>query len=71
MSENKKEMTLDEAFLELDGIIEALESREITLEESFSRYQQGMELVKKCSEKIDTVEKKVLVLNEDGETYEF
>ena len=55
MSENKKEMTLDEAFLELD----------------FSRYQQGMELVKKCSEKIDTVEKKVLVLNEDGETYEF
>lgn len=71
MSENKKETTLDEAFLELDGIIEALESREITLEESFHKYQQGMELVKRCSEKIDTVEKKVLVLNEDGETYEF
>lgn len=71
MSENEKEMTLDEAFLELDGIIEALESREITLEESFSKYQQGMELVKKCSEKIDTVEKKVLALDENGETYEF
>ena len=71
MSENEKEMTLDEAFLELDGIIEALESREITLEESFSKYQQGMEFVKKCSEKIDTVEKKVLALDENGETYEF
>lgn len=71
MSENEKEVTLDEAFLELEGIIVALESREITLEESFSRYQQGMTLVKKCSEKIDTVEKKVLVLSDDGETYEF
>lgn len=71
MSENREEMTLDEAFLKLDGIVEALESREITLEESFLKYQQGMELVKQCSEKIDKVEKKVLVLNEDGETYEF
>lgn len=71
MSENKEEMTLDEAFLKLDGIVEALESSSITLEESFQKYQQGMELVKTCSEKIDTVEKKVLVLNEDGEAYEF
>jgi exodeoxyribonuclease VII small subunit len=71
MPENKEEMTLDEAFLKLDRIVEALESSSITLEESFQKYQQGMELVKTCSEKIDTVEKKVLVLNEDGEAYEF
>lgn len=71
MSENREEMTLDEAFLKLDEIVEALESSSITLEESFQKYQQGMELVKMCSEKIDTVEKKVLVLNEEGEAYEF
>ena len=71
MTEKKEEITLDEAFLALDGIIEALESHEITLEESFQKYKQGMELVKTCSEKIDVVEKKVLILNEDGETYEF
>ena len=71
MTEKKEEITLDEAFLALDGIIEALESHEITLEESFQKYKQCMELVKTCSEKIDAVEKKVLILNEDGETYEF
>ena len=71
MSENREEMTLDEAFLKLDEIVEALGSSSITLEESFQKYQQGMELVKMCSEKIDTVEKKVLVLNEEGEAYEF
>ena len=42
-----------------------------SLEESFQKYQEGMGLVKKCSEKIDAVEKKVLILNENGEAYEF
>lgn len=65
------ELTLDEAFAALDGIIGALESRDITLEESFRQYQKGMELVRACNEKIDTVEKKMLVLEGDGETYEF
>ena len=71
MEENREEMTIDEAFLALVAIVEALEGREITLEESFQKYQEGMGLVKKCSEKIDDVEKKVLILNENGEAYEF
>ena len=71
MEENREEITIDEAFLALDAIVEALEGREITLEESFQKYQEGMGLVKKCSEKIDAVEKKVLILNENGEAYEF
>ena len=71
MEVNREEMTIDEAFLALDAIVEALEGREITLEESFQKYQEGMGLVKKCSEKIDAVEKKVLILNENGEAYEF
>ena len=71
MEENREEMTIDEAFLALDAIVEALEGREITLAESFQKYQEGMGLVKKCSEKIDAVEKKVLILNENGEAYEF
>ena len=37
----------------------------------FSGYQEGMELLKICNQRIDTVEKKILALNEDGETYEF
>ncbi len=70
-TEQKKEITLEEAFLRLDEIIGKLENRDTTLEDSFAGYQEGMELLKICNQRIDTVEKKILALNEDGETYEF
>lgn len=67
----KKEISLEEAFTRLQETIENLEKDDITLEQSFQEYQKGMLLVKKCNEIIDKVEKKVLVLNEDGGTDEF
>ena len=71
MAEEKQEMTLEEAFEKLDGMLAALESRDITLEESFQNYQRGMELLKKCNEKIDLVEKKMQLINEEGELSDF
>ena len=62
---------LEEAFLKVEETIADLEREDITLEQSFKEYQKGMELLKKCNETIDKVEKKVLVLNENGETDEF
>ncbi len=67
----EKEISLEEAFTRLQEAIENLEKDDITLEQSFQEYQKGMLLVKKCNEIIDKVEKKVLVLNEDGGTDEF
>ncbi|SCP94893.1 exodeoxyribonuclease VII small subunit [Anaerobium acetethylicum] len=66
-----KEMTLEEAFVELDEMIKKLEDRSITLEDSFQEYDKGMKLLKYCNDKIDKVEKKILIINEDGETHEF
>ena len=66
-----QETTIEESLKELDGIVEKLESRDISLEESFAMYQKGMELLKQCSKNIDTVEKKMLKVNEDGELSEF
>lgn len=66
-----EEKTLEEAFTELDGLAEKLEDRETSLEDSFRFYRQGMELLKFCSEKLDTVEKKMLQINEDGTFSEF
>lgn len=60
------EMTMQEMLTELDAHIQKLESEEISLEESFSIYEKGMKLIKSCSDKIDTVEKKVLQLNDNG-----
>lgn len=65
------EMTLEEGFEKLDEILEALENRETTLEESFQNYQRGMELLKQCNEKIDRVEKQMKIINEAGEADEF
>ena len=69
--ERSEEMTLEEAFAGLDRMIETLEKKETSLEDSFQVYQKGMELIKMCSEKIAAVENKVLLVNEDGELDEF
>ncbi len=75
INENEKpeadEKTLAQAFAELEALTEKLEDRDTPLEESFRLYQQGMELVQYCSRKLDTVEKKMLQLNEDGTFGEF
>ena len=68
---SRQETTIEESLKELDDIVEKLESREISLEESFTMYQKGMELLKQCSVKIDKVEKKMLKINEDGDLSEF
>lgn len=66
MEEKKEELTLEEAFEKLDGMLERLEDRELPLEDAFRLYQQGMEILKHCNEKIDTVEKKIQIMNGDG-----
>ena len=72
VTEDKKEgKTLEEAFLELDALADKLEDRETSLEDSFRLYKQGMELLKYCNDKLDTVEKKMLQINEDGSLGEF
>ena len=67
----KENRTIEEALEALDQIADQLESNEITLEESFQVYKEGMELLQYCSKKIDTVEKKMLQISEDGELSEF
>ena len=66
-----KEKEIEEVFQELDTIAEKLESGEISLEDSFRLYKKGMELLKYCSDRLDTVEKKMLQMDEDGTLREF
>ena len=62
----EQEKTLEEVLLEIEEIIGRLQQREVSLEDSFVLYQQGIEKLKICNDKIDTVEKKLLILNEEG-----
>lgn len=65
MSEDKK--TLETAFEELEEILAKLEEEDITLEDSFNLYQEGMKLLKYCNDSIDKVEKQLIVLGEENE----
>ena len=67
----EQELSLEEAFAQIEETIGHLEEEETTLEESFQAYQQGMKLLQYCNEKIDKVEKQVLLINENGELDEF
>lgn len=62
--------SLEEVFEQLDQIVEKLEGANVSLEDSFQLYHQGMELLKVCNDKIDTVEKKIMMLDENGEEHE-
>ncbi len=67
----EKQRTIEENFALLDEMAAKLESPDVTLEESFSLYQEGMEILKQVSSAIDTYEKKIRVIMENGETEEF
>lgn len=64
-------MSLEKKFAKLEEAVEKLESEDISLEESFRIYKEGMELLKQCNEDIDKVEKQVMQLNAAGELVEF
>ncbi|HEY9575167.1 MAG TPA: exodeoxyribonuclease VII small subunit [Lachnospiraceae bacterium] len=66
-----KELSIEEIFALLEEAVKKLEDKEISLEESFSCYAKGMEMIKSCNEKIDSVEKKMLQINENGDYSEF
>lgn len=74
MEEEKKkseETSLEDMFQELDGIITGMEDRGISLEDAFALYEKGMNKIRQCNEKLDLVEKKMLVIANDGTTVPF
>lgn len=66
MAAGEQELTLEESFARLDELVGKLEDRDVPLEESFQIYKEGMDLLKKCSDKIDLVEKKMQQISADG-----
>ena len=71
MTEITEAKTIEEVFQELDALAVKLEDSQTSLEDSFRFYKEGMELLKFCSSRLDTVEKKMLQMDEDGTLHEF
>ncbi len=65
--ETKKEsLSLEENFAKLEELIGVLSGEEVSLEDAFNAYSQGITILKECNSQIDQVEKKVLVLSGQG-----
>ena len=67
----QEQFQLEEAFDRIEALLETLQDKDVTLEESFGLYQEGMGLLKLCNENIDHVEKQMLQIDEEGQTHEF
>ena len=67
----QEQFRLEEAFDRIEALLEKLQDKDVTLEESFGLYQEGMGLLTLCNENIDHVEKQMLQIDEEGQTHEF
>lgn len=67
-----KAHTLEQSFEKLEQIIGNLENGDVSLEDSFKLYNEGMKLIQNCNQQLDKVEKKIVVLNQkEGDEDEF
>lgn len=62
MEDKRKKLKFEEAVKRLEEIVGRMESDELTLEESLSIFQEGMELAYFCNKKLDEAEKKINVI---------
>lgn len=64
-----EELTVEQAFSQLEQVLQKMEAPDTSLEESFAFYEEGIRLLKGCTEKLDRVEKQMIVFRggmEDG-----
>ena len=67
-----KAQTLEQSFEKLEQSIGNLENGDVSLEDSFKLYNEGMKLIQNCNQQLDKVEKKIVVLNQkEGDEDEF
>lgn len=66
MEPTESKESLEELFEQLGNILADMENPELSLENTFMLYEQGMKKIQRCNQKLDTVEKKMLQIAEDG-----
>ncbi len=66
-----EEINFEKAMEDLEKIAGELEKGDLSLEESLNKFEEGMQLSKKCNEIIENAEKKItILLDENGKLKE-
>tara|TARA_B100000614_G_scaffold159014_1_gene140811 strand:- start:17 stop:232 length:216 start_codon:yes stop_codon:yes gene_type:complete len=63
----KKNLNFEDSLAKLEGIVDALEDNDVSLEESVKKFEEGIKLVKDCQKQLKEAELKVNKLLGDGE----
>ncbi|MFC2038036.1 exodeoxyribonuclease VII small subunit [Chloroflexota bacterium] len=61
------DLPFEQAFRELDEIVQRLEAGELALDEALALYEQGMRLARHCNDALDAAELQVQQLAVAGE----
>lgn len=63
--------SFEEQMEELEGIVQELEKGELSLEDSVSKFEEGIKISKQCNKTLEEAEKKITILvKRDGEIKE-
>ncbi len=64
----EKEVSFEEAMKQLENIATELEKGDLNLDQSVAKFEEGMELSKKCSKILEESEKRITILLKDGDS---
>ena len=62
----KKNLNFEDCLAKLEGIVDALEDNDVSLEDSVKKFEEGINLVKDCQKQLKEAELKVNKLMGDG-----
>ena len=66
MSKSPRKMKFEQAMDKLDAIVEAMESGEIGIEESISKYEEAMQLAAHCRGILEQAEQRIKKIQLDA-----
>lgn len=66
MSKTGRKLSFEEAMRQLDEIVSAMESGQIGIEESISRYEEAMRLAAQCRKILDEAELRIRRIQADA-----
>jgi exodeoxyribonuclease VII small subunit len=59
MRDELEKLSFEEAFRDLEAMVQRLEDGELTLEEALTLYERGMSLAQRCGDALDAAELQV------------
>lgn len=72
MTDNKENLTFEEALVSLETIVKELEQGDIPLEQALTQFKKGIELSQQCENKLTAAEEMLTkIMNEAGQEVVF